>query len=239
MKINYKQILITGASSGIGRAIANKLAAPGVHLFLCARTKEKLHDTAEACKKKGAQCTIFPFDISSTASIDSMIDSAVSELGSIDALINCSGIYPQDGIDNITPELWDSVMTVNLRNTFFLSRQVLSLMKRQRSGYIIFINSTVALGAKPSVTAYSVSKYGLSGAAAAMYEDARQYHVRVSSIYPGVTDTDTLRRDGMPCAPEQCMLPEDIAQCAEFLLSTSPRMIIKDIIPWACAYDKI
>ena len=237
--MQFQNIIVTGASSGIGRAVAEALAGEHVNLFLCARNAKKLEETAGRCRSRGIRCETFSVDLGQETSTDRILPAALRALGDVDALVSCAGVYPLDGVDQLTPALWDQVMDLNLRSTFFLSRNVLSHLKKKQAGYLIFINSTVALGAKPSVTAYSVSKYALEGAAAALYEDAKQHHVRVSSVYPGVTNTETLRREGMPCAPDQCMLPEDIARCVTFLLNTPPRMVVKDIIPWATAYDQI
>ncbi len=235
--MQYKTALITGASSGIGRAAAIALAKEGVELFLCARSKEKLEETKRLCS--GSTCTIYPVDLGCAEEITRLVSCARQTMGTIDILLCCAGIYPQDGLEAVTSTLWDEVMTVNLKNTFLLGQEVFAHMKEQSDSYIIFINSTVALGAKPDVTAYSVSKYGLDGVAAAFYEEGKQYGIRVSSIYPGVTDTTTLRHGGMPCAPWQCMQPEDIAACILFLVSSPPRMIVKQLVPWACAYDQI
>lgn len=237
--MNYNNAIITGASSGIGRAAAQALAAQGMNLFLCARSLEGLQRTADLCSKYENRYIPYSVDLNIPEGIASVLPAALSALGSIDTLINCAGIYPSDGIDGVTEHLWDKVMDLNLKNTFFLSRDVLTYMKTRKKGYIIYINSTVALGAKPSVSTYSISKYGLAGAAAAMYEEGKPYQIRVSSIYPGVTNTDSLHQNGMPCSPEQCMLPEDIASCISFLLQTPERMIIRDLVPWASAYDKI
>lgn len=235
----YKTAIITGASSGIGRAAALDLAKQGVNLLLCARRIEKLNELKNMCEEYSIECYTYVLDMHDLDCIAEMVNYAGDILGSIDVLINCAGIYPQDGLGNVTAKIWDEVMELNLRNTFFLTQSVFEKMKSQEAGYIIFINSTVALGAKPDVSVYSISKYGLEGAAAAFYEAGKNIGIRVSSVYPGVTNTDTLRGAGMPCLPEQCMLPEDIAQCISFLLNTPPRMVVKDLVPWASAYDKI
>ncbi len=239
--MKYKNILVTGAGRGIGRASALALASEGANTVLAARSEDALAETAALCRKLGVKSVPIRADLTDTNAAVSLAGDAVAALGDIDALVNCAGVCPTDGIANVTEREWDEVMATNLKGAFFLCQRLLAHMKPKKRGYIININSTVALGAKPGVAVYSASKYGLAGIAAALYEDAKQYGIRVSSIYPGVTDTEMLRAqaDTMPSTPDQWMLPEDIAYCVLFLLKSSERMVVKDIVPWASKYDQI
>lgn len=237
--MKYKNAMITGAGRGIGRAIAYALAGRGINTFLVARNLAALEETAALCRSCGSISVSHASNISDPATIPNLVNNAIDQLGDIDILVNCAGLCPNDGIEQVTEQEWDEVMGVNLKALFFLSQNVLSHMKKNRCGYIININSTVAFGAKPSVTVYSASKYAVTGISAALYEDAKPFGVKVSSVYPGVTDTEMLRSQEPFCPPDLWMKPEDIASCVTFLLESSSRMMIKDIVPWAFGYDKI
>ena len=112
-------------------------------------------------------------------------------------------------------------------------------MEKQKSGYIINISSTAALCVPPGIAAYGISKLGMSGLTQALYETAKKSKVKVSIIYPGMTDTQMLRGFNPPVDPEKWMLPEDISDCVVFLLKLSDRVIIKELTPWAVKHDQI
>ena len=239
MELKRKTAVVSGASRGIGREIALALAKEGCNLLVCARSNDKLETLKREAEAYGVRCETAAVDLRNMQSIQMVIDMAAAAFGSIDILINNAGVITNDGILGVTEEDWDITMDVNLKAQFFLAQGALRQMKEKGEGYIINISSTVALGAKPGVTSYSVSKYGVMGMSEALYQEAKLYGVKVSTIYPGVTDTEMLRGQDMPCGPSQWMLPSDIAACALFLLKSSSRMVVKDIVPWSTGYDKI
>ena len=239
MNLSGKTAIVTGAGRGIGEAISLALAKEGCNIVACARNRQNLNAIASKVEALGARCTIVSVDLREISSIEQIL-LAAEKFASVDILINNAGVIRNDGIAGVTQAAWDETMDVNLKAPFFLAQAVFERMKeRAQGGYIIQISSTVALGAKPGVTSYSISKYGAMGMAEALYQEAKQFGIKVSTIYPGVTDTEMLRGQNMPCGPEQWMLPEDIADCVLFLLRTSGRMIVKDIVPWSTGYDQI
>jgi NAD(P)-dependent dehydrogenase (short-subunit alcohol dehydrogenase family) len=154
-------------------------------------------------------------------------------------LINNAAVLFASDILEVSGEEWDKTMDINLRSAFFLSQKVLKIMIEQKSGYIINISSTAALEVPPGIAAYGISKLAMTGMTQAMYEAGKEYGVKVSAIYPGMTDTEMLRGFDPPVAPDKWMKPEDISDCILFLLKQSDRMVVKDIIPWARRHDKI
>ena len=239
MELKGRTAIVSGASRGIGREIALSLAKEGCNLVICARSQDRLETLKSEAEEYGVRCEAVAVDLRSMKSIRRVIDTAAAAFGSVDILINNAGVIVNDGILGVTEEDWDMTMDVNLKAQFFLAQGALKHMKERGEGYIINISSTVALGAKPGVTSYSVSKYGVMGMSEALYQEAKHYGVKVSTIYPGVTDTEMLRGQDMPCGPSQWMLPSDIADCALFLLKSSSRMVVKDIVPWSTGYDQI
>lgn len=238
MELKGKTAIVSGASRGIGREIALALAKVGCNLTVCARSLDKLTELKREAEAYGVRCEAIVADLRSMEDIRRVIETA-AVFGSVDILINNAGVIVNDGILGVTEADWDMTMDTNLKAQFFLAQGALVHMRERGEGYIINISSTVALGAKPGVTSYSISKYGVTGMSEALYQEAKRYGVKVSTIYPGVTDTEMLCGQDMPCGPEQWMLPSDIADCALFLLKTSSRMVVRDIVPWATGYDQI
>ncbi|HEX2861315.1 MAG TPA: SDR family oxidoreductase [Lacunisphaera sp.] len=240
--LKNKVALITGGSRGIGRAIALALAREGCHVALTGRNAAALEEVAAAARAMGVNAAPIARDLAEPSSAAQIMDQTVSALGPVDFLVNNAAVLHATALLDTTAGQWDETMAINLRSVFLLSQLVLRHMAGRRSGYIVNIASTVAHGAKQDVAAYSVSKYGLVGLSHALHGAAKPFGVRVSTIYPGVTDTPLVRElngDHSVGEPNQWMQPEDVAYCVLFLLQQSPRMIVKELTPWAFAYDKI
>jgi len=239
MNLKGKIAIITGAGRGIGRTIALDLAREGCHLALTSRSQAELTSLVEEAGALGAIAIGLPLDLCLEENIEELINQTVAKFGVIDILINNAAILYSEPFLEASLEHWDQTMSINLRTVFLLSQKVLRLMKERRSGYIINISSVQAFGVQPHVAAYGVSKCGMVGLSQAMYEAAKEYGVKVSTVYPGITDTKMVRDLNPPTKPEQWMLPEDISDCVLSLLKQSPRMIVKDVVPWSVGYDRI
>jgi NAD(P)-dependent dehydrogenase (short-subunit alcohol dehydrogenase family) len=198
-----------------------------------------LASLVEEVAVSGVNAIGLPLDLSLEENIEKLVNQTVAKFGVIDILINNAAVlYPEPFLE-ATLEHWDQTMSINLRSIFLLSQRVLRFMKERHSGYIINISSVQALGVQPHVAAYGVSKCGMVGLSQALYEAAKEFSVKVSTVYPGITDTQMVRDLNPPTKPEQWMLPEDISYCVLFLLKQSPRMVVKDIVPWSVGYDRI
>lgn len=239
MNLPEKVALITGAGRGIGKAVALELAKAGCRLVLAARNEAELANTRREVEKMGAPAFAYASDLSGEKNIRDLVTQTLDKFKTLDILINNAGIILPKPFLEVTLEEWDRTMTINLRTVFLLSQLALNVMREKRSGYIINISSTVALGVPPQLCSYGASKLGMVGLAHSLYETAKEYGVKVSTVYPGITDTQMVRDINPPTQPEQWMLPEDIAYCVMFLLKQSDRMIVKDIIPWSTGYDRI
>ncbi len=239
MELRGKTAVVTGAGRGIGKDISLRLAEQGCNLAIVSRTEKQLKKVKEEIERINSKAIIFPLDISENGSISRIIEETQVHFNSIDILINNAAVlYPSDFVD-ITEEQWDKTMDINLRSTFPLSQKILKIMISRESGYIINISSTAALEVPPGIAAYGISKLAMVGLTQAMYEAGKDFGVKVSAVYPGMTDTEMLRGFSPPVDPEKWMKPEDISDCVIFLLKQSSRMVIKDIIPWARRHDKI
>jgi 3-oxoacyl-[acyl-carrier protein] reductase len=240
--LQNKVALITGGGRGIGRAIALALAAEGCHIAIAGRNEAAVQDVSAEAGRLGVKALPLALNLADESNLALVVERTVAVLGPIDFLVNNAAILHPIGLLATTPAHWDETMNINLRSVFLLSQRVLQLMTERRSGYIVNIASTVAHGAKQDVAAYSVSKFGLVGLSQALYGAGKPYGIRVSTVYPGVTDTPMVRDlngDNAVGDPAQWMQPEDIASCVLFLLKQNPRMIVKELTPWAFSYDKI
>ena len=238
-RLDGKTAIVTGSGRGIGKAIALALGREGMNVVAVSRTQNEIEKTISEISAMGSNGLAIKADISKNDDIVMLVNTAVKKFGGIDVLVNNASVLKTDGIEKLNQEDWDLTMAVNVRGTAFLSKSVMELMKKNTSSYVVNICSTAALGAKPDVTSYCVSKYGVAGLTEALYKYGKNFNIRVSAIYPGVTDTEMLRNSDMTCSPDVLMKPEDIAYCVMFLLRSSDRMVVKEIIPWAVKFDII
>lgn len=239
MKLDGKVAIVTGAGRGIGKNISLSLAEEGCRLVLISRTRSQLEKVKQEIVQKGGEAIIVATDISKKRNINMIIDETLKNYKTIDILINNAAVlYSSDFLD-ITEDEWDITMGVNLKAAFLLSQGVMKIIIKQGSGYIINISSTAALEVPPGIAAYGISKLGIVGLSQAMYEEGKKFGVKVSVIYPGMTDTEMLRGFNPPVSPDKWMFPSDISGCVLFLLKQSDRVIVKEIVPWARRYDKI
>ncbi|WP_319496816.1 SDR family NAD(P)-dependent oxidoreductase [uncultured Cohaesibacter sp.] len=186
-----RTILITGASRGLGAALAKAYAAPNVRLFLTARRAEALRDVANNCREKGAEVLCFELDLLSEASIDGLL-AAVERAGWPDMAFANAGVYSgrrHNGNLEPWPEQYQQLV-VNLVGTIRLMDALASQMKRRGSGHLLLVSSLAALQPQPDSPAYSASKAGIAVWSRAMAEDLASFGVKVGVIYPGHIESE-------------------------------------------------
>ncbi|HVF72565.1 MAG TPA: SDR family NAD(P)-dependent oxidoreductase [Chthoniobacterales bacterium] len=181
-----KRYLITGASRGIGRAIAAKLAAQGTTLILHGRDKEALGRTREIVEAKGAQAVLLCHDLSDPSVIQDM----VSALGDarLDALINNAGVAFVKPLEQLSLDEWQRTLAVNVTAPFLLTQQLLTRLGRGST--IVNISSIAAKTGFPNWSSYSMSKFALEGFSQSIREELRPKGIRVVNIYPAATNTE-------------------------------------------------
>lgn len=187
--------IVTGASRGIGRAIAIGFAAHGANLVLVSRARESLKAAAGEVQDLGRQSLVVPCDVSKTAEVSSMVERAVASFGKIDILVNCAGISPTfKSAELVTDEEWEEIISVNLSGTFKCCREVGKAMLSQGSGSIINLSSLGGVVAIPKVIVYCTSKGGIEQMTKVLAMDWAQRGVRVNAIIPGWIATDMTAR---------------------------------------------
>jgi NAD(P)-dependent dehydrogenase (short-subunit alcohol dehydrogenase family) len=239
MELKDKVAIVTGAGRGIGRAIALDLGRAGCSVVVTSRSGGELADTAAEIEHNGGQALPLALDLSRDEDIDVLFTTTVDRFSTVDILINNAGVLFPNSLEDATIDEFDRTFAVNVRSVFLLSKKALAIMKERRSGYIINVSSPAAFEVSPALAAYGSSKKAVIGLSQAFYHEAKKYGIKVSTVYPGYTDTKMLR--GIPDAkplPDQWALPEDISQCVMFLLQLSERVIVRDITALAFGAER-
>jgi 3-oxoacyl-[acyl-carrier protein] reductase len=224
-----KTALVTGASRGIGFAIARKLGQMGAKVAICARDSGKLEDAAARLRNDGVVVLAATADVASAAEIASLVTKTEKSLGSIEILVNNAGIGYFGPVQEADEKNWDSVLDTNLKSVFLLSKAVAPGMIERRTGHIINIGSLAGKNAFKNGSIYCASKWGLMGLTECMAEDLREYGIRVSVICPGSVATEF----GSPASkknPQKMLQPDDIAHAVEMLVTQATQSFISELL---------
>ena len=190
MNLKDKVALITGGGRGIGKAIALAYAREGAKLAICARTASEIEETAKETKALGTECLAVVCDVSLEEPVGKLVEQIKNRFGRIDVLINNAGVMIRPvPIAETEVKKWDYTMAVNLRGPFLVTRAVLPLMMRRKSGAIINVSSSIGRGAYANFGAYAVSKWGIEGFTQTLAAELRSYNIRVNSVEPGYVAT--------------------------------------------------
>ena len=226
-------VVITGAGSGVGRAIALKFAAEGWRIALVGRRREPLDETAALAGGHNAHAA-FQCDVGDAESVARMGADVLACFGSVDVLVNSAGInVPQRSLSTLSLEDWHSVLGTNLHGAYYCVRAFLPGMRERGTGTIININSDVGKVARDLAgAAYVSSKFGLMGLTQQINAEERANGVRACSICPRDVNTPLLDKRPQPPSPElraNMLQPEDLAACA-WLVATLPHRVVLDEI---------
>lgn len=187
-----RKALITGASRGIGRAIALRYAEEGADLFLTATNLALLEETRALAQAQGAQVWLHRADVSELAEVQTMVDAAAQALGTIDILVNNAGVYKAARLVDTTPEDFDRVMKVNVYGAFHVMQAVLRRMQAQKHGKVVNIASSAGKWGSMNQSAYNASKHAVVGLTRCAALEMGPLGVHVNAICPGFVQTDML-----------------------------------------------
>jgi 3-oxoacyl-[acyl-carrier protein] reductase len=190
--LNGKIAIVTGASRGIGRSIAEMLAGQGAHVVAAARG-HNASVTADGIKEAGGKADEATLDVTDAASVDALVSAVLERHGRVDILVNNAGIARDQLMLRMKREDWDAVIETNLTSAFSCVQAVLKPMIRQRAGRIVSISSVVGQMGNAGQTNYAASKAGLIGFAKALAREVASRGITVNVIAPGMVDTDMTR----------------------------------------------
>jgi 3-oxoacyl-[acyl-carrier protein] reductase len=231
--------LVTGASRGIGRAIALQLARSGANVACVARTKEGLAATVAAIREAGGTAEGFAADVAKTEDVNRVVEEVEAAFGGkIQVLVNNAGITKDGLFLRMEDDAWDAVVDTNLKGTFLFCRAVGALMMRQRYGRIINITSVSALRGNPGQANYSASKAGVIGLTQTIAKELASRGVTANAVAPGFITTDMT--DVLPekvkaevkerIPVKRLGAPEDIADLVTYLASPSASYVTGQVI---------
>jgi NADP-dependent 3-hydroxy acid dehydrogenase YdfG len=190
MYIKEKNILITGASKGIGKTLALELSKYACNLILFARTENELKAIQEKCIGRGSKCIIFLGDISNANFVENSIESVIKLFGHIDFLINNAGLGEFGEIETMQVEQFDLMFNTNVKGTFLMTKYILPFMKNKQSGHIISVISDVGKRSIEYGSLYCSSKFAQEAFTSSLRKEVRESNIKVSNIYSGLVDSD-------------------------------------------------
>ncbi|MEW6106565.1 MAG: SDR family NAD(P)-dependent oxidoreductase [Bacillota bacterium] len=240
-----KVALVTGASSGIGRALALRLGSLGVKLVLAARREDLLNEVVSAVREGGGEAIAVRADVRLVADAERTVQAAVQRFGRVDWLINSAGVFPVTPVLEMKEEEWDAVVDTNLKGTFAFCQAVCRHMVLNGvKGKIVNISSTSSLIARPGCAHYAASKAGVVMLTRVLAVEMAPYGILVNAVTPGVIATETVVRyaDSTPVAKAETNAkmariplrrfgePEEIVEVVLFLLSPGSSYLTGSVI---------
>ncbi len=234
-----KVALVTGASSGIGEAVALALAKMGVTVALSARRADRLGALVDKIVESGGKALALPGDVAVEADAFKSVEDTVVQLSRIDILVNCAGVNEAGGVESLTLDQWRRVIDINLYGTLYTCKAAIPHMKAQGGGDIINISSTSGRRAAGLFGPYSTSKFGLTGLTEGMRQEVGGSGIRVCILEPGATETeiadsitDPKWRDAIQqhVSKDGAMKPSDIADAIVFIISLPARANVSQIL---------
>ncbi|HZR64491.1 MAG TPA: 3-oxoacyl-[acyl-carrier-protein] reductase [Terriglobales bacterium] len=243
MNLTGRVALITGASQGIGRACALKLAQCGASVALVARNQQKLEEVGAEIRKlangdAGVHARVYPTDIENEDQIKATFKSAISDLGKIDILVNNAGITRDQLVMRMKRPDWDAVLNTNLTSAYLCTQAAISSMLKQRWGRIINITSIFGQMGQAGQANYAASKAGLIGLTMAIAREVGSRNITCNAVAPGFIETamtavlsDELKQSAIKAIPlGRVGTPEEVANCVAFLASDEAAYITGHVL---------
>jgi NAD(P)-dependent dehydrogenase (short-subunit alcohol dehydrogenase family) len=231
-ELQGKIAIVTGASNGIGRGIAESFAAAGAKTVLVARRAGLLDEVAAGIKARGGEALPVPTDLTREEAVVALFAAVQSAYGRLDVLVNNAGIATHRNTEDITLDYWRAALAINITAPFLCSREAIRLMKAQtpQGGRIINIGSISAKTPRPDSLPYTTTKFALQGMTHQLTMDGRKHNIVASIIHPGATLSSFITRTGRTEAgpgerPEDyVMAAEDVAKVAVLMASLPPEV---------------
>jgi serine 3-dehydrogenase len=229
VSIQGQTVLIVGASSGIGRAAAVLFVREGAKVVAAARREDRLQSLKQELAKEQRDITVRVADASKPEDMRHLAQT----IGKIDILVFVAGTNtPDRSMERLTPEIWNSMVEVNLNGAFYATHAVLPSMRSAGAGHLIYISSISGLVPDVSGAAYQAAKRGVLGLAHAIRVEEKQNGIRTCVICPGLVDTEILEKRPVKPAPEvlaKALQSEDVAEAILFVAKLPPRAVVPEL----------
>ncbi len=229
---NHEIAVVTGASRGIGRAIANALAAEGVEVVLLGRRQKMLDEVVADIQRQGGRGRAMVCDFDQLPQVEAVVARCRRELGRLDLLVNNAGAFLEAPVEHIELADWERLLRVNLTAPFAICRGLLPMMYAQGRGKIINISSVAGLAGYYHQAAYCAVKHGLTGFSRALALEARPHGVHVHLLCPGGVRTEFFRGTHLEqrLAGQTMLEPEDVAKAAVFLYRQPANVDVPELV---------
>ena len=225
-----KIIWVTGASTGIGKAIAKKFSSKGCTVVITARSKSRLDDIVNEIKLTGREASAFVCDVSSERSVFSTAKKIQEKYGTIDLLINNAGATVFKSFLDTATKDYDDVIDTNLKGPFLCMKAVLPQMIKKKTGSIINILSVAANTTFENSSVYSASKAGMQAMASCIRKEVRKHNIKICNIYPGAVETDMWDIKARQQFRNRMMTPANIGEIVFDVYNKPERLMIEDLV---------
>ncbi len=229
-RLKGKVAIVTGSSSGIGKAIALRFGAEGANVVVTARRMALCEQTVAQITKDGGEAWAIQTDVADERQVERLIEETVKRYGRLDILVNNAGVIAGGRLAETTTKSFDEVMNVNLRGTFFCCRAGFNQMKKQSGGIIINMASVAGVQAWAGTGTYSASKHGIMALTKSLADEGRPHHIKVSAICPGGVADDLV--DGSPeeILRSEKIDPFDVAETALYLATLGKYSVVHQVV---------
>ncbi|KPV52941.1 short-chain dehydrogenase [Kouleothrix aurantiaca] len=230
MKLQGRVAVITGASSGVGYETARLLAREGALVAAAARRRDKLEWLVGEIAGEGGQALAIPTDVTNSAQVARLVDSAFNLFGRIDILVNAAGVIMKIApLEQFSDQEFRSVIDTNLTGAFYTSRAAIPHMKRQRSGTIVNISSRVGKLGVANIAPFCAAKFALSGLSQALGHELRPANIYVTTIFPGMINTDIHPLNPSEEFRRQLMTAHDVAEAVLWTCTLPPSLRVDEL----------
>jgi 3-oxoacyl-[acyl-carrier protein] reductase len=229
-RLKDKVAIVTGSSSGIGKAIALRFGTEGAKVVVTARRMALCEQTVAQLTKAGGEAWAIQTDVADERQVERLIEQTVKRYGRLDILVNNAGVFGGKRLADTTTKDFDEVMNVNLRGTFFCCRAGFKHMKKEGGGTIINMSSVAGVQAWAGTGTYSASKHGIMALTKSLADEGRPHHIKVSAICPGSVADDLVDASLEDILRSEKIDPFDVAEAAVYLATLGKYTVVHQVV---------